>query len=454
MEHSGSSVVIDEELEAFREILVWFLAGHTSLDIESKDVNGKGKEIMIRRRVVIPPKRGEDWSRVIYALEDITERKRLEEQLRQAQKMEVVGQLTGGVAHDFNNLLAVIQGNAELLSTVPGVQGEYIEPILRASARGAELAHRLLAFSRQQSLQSQVTDLGALVLGMSTMLTRSLGETIEIEVGADPSLWSAWVDPGQVENALLNLALNARDAMSGGGKLIVGCTNVRLDEDYVAANPEAKAGYYVVLAVSDSGSGMTDEVQAHAFEPFFTTKEVGQGSGLGLSMVYGFAKQSGGHVSIYSEEDHGTTVKLYLPRAEELARQAEAIPEAEAPQGKGEVILVIEDDPDVRSLAVRVLESLDYRVIDVPDAAAAHEALVDATPVDLVLSDVVLRGGISGPEFVAQASTTYPDLKFMFMSGYSAEAANRNGFLESGRVLLNKPFQRYQLAKALREALD
>jgi PAS domain S-box-containing protein len=385
---------------------------------------------------------------------DITERKSMEERLRQAQKMEAVGQLTGGVAHDFNNLLAVIMGNTELLQDRLGREGQPLNAVLRAATRGAELTQRLLAFSRRQPLRPQVIDLGRLVSGMSEMLIRTLGETIEVESEADPDLWGALADPGQVENAVLNLALNARDAMSGGGKLTIECANAFLDDAYVAENLEVKAGDYVVLAVSDEGSGMAPEVQAHAFEPFYTTKEVGQGSGLGLSMVYGFAKQSGGHVIIYSEEGHGTTVKLYLPRAGQASKPEEAPASEKVPRGQGEVILVIEDDPDVRNLAVQMLEGLGYRVIDVPDAASAHKVLADGTEVDLVLSDVVLPGGISGPEFAEEARTTYPDLKIIFMSGYPAEAAKRKGFLGSDKVLLNKPFQRLRLAKVLREALD
>lgn len=285
------------------------------------------------------------------------------------------------------------------------------------------------------------------------MLTRALGETIEIETADAPDLENALADPGQVENALLNLALNARDAMPGGGKLTIECQNAVLDGAYVAKNPEAIAGDYVVLAVSDEGSGMTAEVQARAFEPFFTTKEAGQGSGLGLAMIYGFAKQSGGHVSIYSEAGKGTTVKLYLPRAEAAMQSGNLSQDDDPPHGRGEVVLVIEDDPDVRALAARMLESLGYRTIEVPDAASAHKVLAEGNPVDLVLSDVVLPGGASGPKFAEQARTTYPDLKVIFMSGYPAEAAKRNGFLGSDQTLLNKPFRKRQLAKALREAL-
>jgi PAS domain S-box-containing protein len=385
---------------------------------------------------------------------DITELKRTREQLQQAQKMESMGQLTSGVAHDFNNLLAVVMGNTELLEDRLGSDDKPLNAILRAATRGAELTERLLAFSRQQPLRPQVIDLGELVSGMSGLLTRTLGEAIDIETKAAPGLWDASADPGQVENALLNLALNARDAMPGGGKLTIGCENAHLDKAYAAQNPEVVVGDYAVLAVSDNGTGMSAEVQAHAFEPFYTTKDVGQGSGLGLSMVYGFAKQSGGHASIYSNKGQGTTVKLYLPRAGEAPQSEKAHQDADVPRGRGEVVLVIEDDPDVRDFAVQMLKGLGYRVIEVPDAAKARKLLAEGTQVDLVLSDVVLPGGLSGPEFAEEARTTHPDLKVIFMSGYLAEAAKRNGFLGSDKVLLAKPFQRQQLAKALREALD
>ena len=283
---------------------------------------------------------------------DITARHDAEERLRQAQKMEAVGQLTGGVAHDFNNLLAVILGNTELLSMQSDEPNLRLEAITRAATRGSELTQRLLAYSRQQPLRPQTIDLVELTDGMADMLARTLGETIEIKTRTPPGLWSASADPGQVENALLNLAINSRDAMPQGGKLTIDCMNVTLYQAYVTENPEALAGDLVVLAVSDTGTGMSAEIQARVFEPFFMTKEVGQGSGLGLSMVYGFTKQSGGHVSIYSEEGRGTT-------ASELAVE-DTSPEVEAaiPIGAGETVLVIEDDEDVRVLAADTLKGL------------------------------------------------------------------------------------------------
>jgi signal transduction histidine kinase len=385
---------------------------------------------------------------------EIKERQAAEEKLRHAQKMEAIGQLSGGIAHDFNNLLAVIMGNAELLKEEQGEGAERIGPILRAAQRGSELTQRLLAFSRRQPLQPKAIDSGTLISNMSDLLSRTLRESIEIEIAVSPDLWTAEADPGQVENAILNLVLNARDAMPAGGKLTIECHNASLDRAFVAENAETTVGDYVVIAVSDNGIGISPEVQERIFEPFFTTKEMGQGNGLGLAMVYGFAKQSGGHVSFQSEEGVGTTVELYLRRAEEEAPQASVVQEEEVLRGAGEVILVIEDDADVRTLVVNLLENLGYQVTDVPNVAAARRALAEGGPVDLVLSDVVLPGGASGLEFAKEARKADPDLKIVFMSGYPAAAAEHNGLLGSDQVLLNKPFQRRQLSKVLRDALD
>jgi PAS domain S-box-containing protein len=386
-------------------------------------------------------------------LQDITDVKKAEESLRQAQKMEMVGQLTGGLAHDFNNLLAVIQGNAELLAEDLETDDPMVESIIRASKRGEELTQRLLAFSRQQSLRPQSIDVAELTTGMSTLLKRTLGGTIEIATHRSSDLWPIMADPGQLENALLNLAINARDAMPEGGTLTIECVNASLDEDSVAQNPEGVVGDYVVLAVSDTGEGMSEEVQKHACEPFFTTKEVGKGSGLGLSMIYGFAKQSGGYMSLYSELGRGTTVKLYLPRAHDAVMTALKEPDSHAPHGRGERVLVVEDDPEVRALAVRMLEGLRYRVITAPEAKSA-QAVLEQEQVDLVLCDVVLPGGVSGPQFIEAALQDNPDMNVIFMSGYTAEAVKNDSILSTGHVLLNKPIRKVELAKALREALD
>ena len=385
---------------------------------------------------------------------DITERKQAEEKLHQAQKMDVIGQLTGGVAHDFNNLLAVIMGNAELLLDEVGPDNKKATAVLRAATRGAELTQRLLSFSRKQPLRPQPVDLWELVSHMRTLLQRTLGETIEISTQLAPGLWRAQADPGQVENALLNLALNARDAMADGGKLTIACANAALDEDFAAENLEVAVGDYVMLTVGDTGTGMTAEALAHAFEPFFTTKEVGQGSGLGLSMVYGFAKQSGGHVAIDSEEGVGTMVRLYLPRALSAAEARADSGDEEVPTGReDETILVIEDDSDVQALVGMMLESLGYRVIAEATAAVAIDVL-GREKVDLVMSDVVLPGGMSGPAFADRARALYPGIKIIFMSGYPTGVASGRARLAPHEVLLGKPFLKKELAQAVREALN
>ena len=288
--------------------------------------------------------------REIGASQDVTDIHHAEERLRQAQKMEAVGQLTGGVAHDFNNLLAVIIGNAETVEEQLGGGDKSAQAIIRAADRGAELTQRLLAFSRRQPLHSEEIDLEQLTHGMGHLLRRSLGETIEVEISSASGLWNALADHGQVENALLNLAINARDSMPDGGKFIIAAANETLDKSHMATQWELSPGEYVVLSVSDTGIGMTPEVLDHVFEPFYTTKEVGEGSGLGLSMVYGFAKQSGGGAVIHSEPGHGTTVKIFLPRGGEVTHRAAPEKVAVAPLGHGETVLLVEDDPDVRTL--------------------------------------------------------------------------------------------------------
>ncbi len=384
---------------------------------------------------------------------DVTARAEAEEKLRQAQKMEAIGKLTGGIAHDFNNLLAVIMGNAELiLSRSPGSDAR-AKVIVRAAKRGAELTRRLLAYARQQPLRPRTTDVRTLVAGVSDMLGRVLGETIRIEVRTAANLWNVLADPGQIEDAILNLAINARDAMPSGGKLTIECANAPLYGDRLAEFPEAVAGDYVALAVIDTGNGMTREVQARAFEPFFTTKAVGQGSGLGLSMVYGFAKQSGGHVTIDSDVGKGTTVRIYLPR-ERAKAESRQLPTLDQPAlGQGETVLVIEDDEEARKLVVDMLEGWNYRVVAVPDADAADRALNVEPAVDLVLSDIVLPGSRSGLEFAAQLRTTRPALRFVFMSGYSADAAKDDTLLANGQVRLDKPFTSLELAKAVGDTL-
>jgi PAS domain S-box-containing protein len=373
--------------------------------------------------------------RSVGLLTEISEQKFLEQNLAHAQKMEAIGELTGGVAHDFNNMLAVIQGNAELLEELNGEGSEFVGSILRASRRGAELTQRLLAFSRQQPLNPEPINLGALVSEVSGLLQRTLGATIEIETITSPDLGLAMVDLGQVENALLNLAINARDAMKRGGKLTIKCSN-------------SDSGNLVVLSVTDQGEGMTDEVKRRAFDPFFTTKEIGKGSGLGLSMVYGFAKQSGGYVEISSKVNHGTMVEVYLPRAASEVFRKEEASRVSSPRGQNETILIVEDDVAVCTLVEQMLKNLGYKVLCAKDARAAKKVISAHPETALIICDVVLPGGMSGPELIREINTSRSNLKVVFMSGYLA-----NAIFESDVLLLNKPFKVGQLATVLSDAL-
>jgi PAS domain S-box-containing protein len=389
-------------------------------------------------------------------LRDVTAEREAEAQLRQAQKMESVGQLTGGVAHDFNNLLTVVIGSLDLaLGRVQGEVQSVLESALQAAERGATLVQRLLAFSRRQTLIPEVLDLNRLAADMEDLLRRTLGEDIEIELKLNPPLWAALADKGQVENTLLNLTVNARDAMPAGGKLTIETGNMHLDEDYAANSPEVMPGDYVMLAVTDTGNGMPADVLERAFEPFFTTKEVGKGSGLGLSMIYGFAKQSGGHVKIYSEVGHGTTVRLYLPRQAAAVASATPAPamQQEHPRG-GETILVVEDNADVRAFVVRHLHELGYRVIEAKDGPAALRVLEQPTAVDLLLTDVVMPGGMTGRQLSDEARRRRPDLKTLFISGYTEDSIVHQGKLDPGVNFLSKPFRRRDLALKVREALE
>ena len=385
---------------------------------------------------------------------DITERKTVEEQLRQAQKMEAVGQLTAGVAHDFNNMLAVILGNAELLEHELGKENPQLTSLLRATKRGADLTQHLLAFSRRQALNPKVINANDLIADITGLLRRILEEHIDIEAVTGAGLWNCEVDPAQLENTLVNLAINARDAMSDGGKLTIETANARLDDDHAAAQAEVRPGQYVMLAITDNGSGMPPEVREHVFEPFFTTKAVGAGSGLGLSMVYGFVKQSGGHVTIYSEQGEGTTIKLYLPRSTET-ETAKLIPATDqVPVARGETVLVVEDDPEVRTLVVSLLSSLGYQIMEAATGAAALEQLGSTTRVNLLLTDVMLAGGMNGRELATEVERRAPGIQVLYMSGYTENAIVHHGRLDADAELLQKPFRRADLARAVRKALD
>ncbi len=392
----------------------------------------------------------------------VAEREAAQDALRQAQKMEAVGQLTGGIAHDFNNLLTVVVGNIDLaLRSLQAAGGEpRAERALTSAQKGAEraaaLTQRLLAFSRRQPLDPRPLDVDKLVLGMSDLLHRSLGETVRLEIVTSPGLWKVEADPNQLESALLNLAVNARDAMPGGGALTIETANARLDEAYSLQNAEVPPGQYVCIAVTDTGFGMPRELLEKVFEPFFTTKEVGKGTGLGLSMVYGFVKQSGGHVKLYSEEGRGTTVRMYLPR---LLAEAEPQPEPEPTRGleisrAAETILVVEDDDDVRAYTVSVLRDLGYRVLEAHDGASALRLLErQDAPVELLFTDVVMPG-MSGRELAEEAVRLQPDLKVLYTSGYTRNAIVHGGRLDPGGEMITKPFTTDALAQKVRDMMD
>lgn len=389
---------------------------------------------------------------------DVTDSRRAEEQLRQAQKTEALGQLTGGIAHDFNNLLAVISGNLDLMKDELGDDAglsELLEDALSSAQSGAELTHRLLAFGRRQTLHPQLVDAGELVVGMSRMLLRTLGETIEIRRRLSNDLWHVEVDRNQLETSLLNLALNARDAMPDGGVLTIETENARLDSDHVLTFDAVHPGDYVVVSVTDSGAGMFPEVVESAIEPFFTTKEVGHGSGLGLSMVFGFVKQSGGHLEISSSPGAGSTVRLFLPKAEQGMRDGKVrTAAAVATSRAGERILVVEDKAEVRRLAKRILTHLGYQVLEAADGKAALETLDAGPEVDLLFTDVVLPGGMSGADLAKAALARHPELKVLFTSGYASDAVF-NGVLSGNEIgFIKKPFAREGLARMVKHALE
>ena len=394
--------------------------------------------------------------RMVGSMADMTERKKLESQLRQAQRLEAVGQLTGGIAHDFNNLLTVILGNAEILTERLAEDSKLrllASMTQTAAERGAQLTNRLLAFARRQALDPKSTDINRLIAGMDGLLQRSLGRHIDIELVRGGGLWEAIVDPPQLENAILNLCINARDSMQDGGKLTVETANAHLDQAYADLHQDVTAGQYVMVAVSDTGTGMSAETMVKAFEPFFTTKSVGRGSGLGLSMVYGFVKQSNGHVKIYSEIGQGTTIRMYLPRAGRDAEKAAATQATVKAAGGSERILMVEDDDLVRSYAAGQLRDLGYVVTEVSTAAEALVILSDGSHVDLLFTDVVMPGGMGGRQLAEQARLKRPGLPVLFTSGYTENAIVHHGRLDAGVHLLQKPYHRIDLATKIRAVL-
>jgi signal transduction histidine kinase len=391
-----------------------------------------------------------------------------EEQLKQtlaklqhAQKMETVGNLTGGIAHDFNNLLGILIGNLDLLKAmVAGNKDseELVDEALEAGLRGKELNRRLLAFARRQSLKPEVIDINESLTGMTKLLRRSLGEQIQIELRCNADIWPVLVDPNQLETAILNLGINARDAMPHGGGLALETRNVTIDETAAMMDEELQPGDYVMLAVTDEGEGIPPEILTRVFDPFFTTKEVGKGTGLGLSMVNGFIKQSGGHVTIYSEVGHGTTVRLYLPRDKSTAKESTKVAgPAEEPRGQGQTVLVVEDNDGMRRVAKKQLTELGYRVLEAENAAGALAMLKAGTKVDLVFSDVIMPGEIDGIGLADALSRDYPGLPVILTSGFTARPSDEARWKDAGKIsteLLMKPYRREELAWAINRNLE
>jgi len=373
--------------------------------------------------------------------------------LQQAQKMEAIGQLTGGIAHDFNNLLAIILGNLDLLNEQKELAFSIrrkIETSIKAGMRAADLTHRLLAFARRQALMPKLTEINELIRSMVPLLQRPLGPKIAATFMLDPNTWAAEIDQSQLEMALLNLTLNARDAMPDGGSLTISTGNVTMTQKQALTGSGQPAGDYVVISVTDTGTGMPDEVKARAFDPFFTTKGVGKGTGLGLSMVYGFVKQSGGHVQIESRVGEGTTVSLFLTRANAAAAAEKAIDDQPLSSGHREIVLLVEDEADVRVLAEAYLESFGYTVISAADGTTAMAALTANPRIDLLLSDIILPGAMDGIAIAAHVRATRPEIKIVYMSGYAPDPE----MLLPGTELIKKPFLRADLSRVVRAALD
>ena len=390
---------------------------------------------------------------------DLTERREAEkqrDQLRQAQKMEAVGQLTGGLAHDFNNLLVIIIGNLDLLRELrhdDPVTDELVSDALESALRGADLTRRLLAFSRRQPLRPEQLEINEGIGGIVKLLARTLGENISIELALAPNTWPVQIARGQFEAAIANLATNARDAMPRGGALLIATHNDRMDDAH-AAHTDVAAGDYVVVEISDSGVGMPPEVVGRIFEPFFTTKGQGKGTGLGLSMVFGFIKQSGGHITVYSEADKGTTFRLYLPRLSDTALVTDEGLDAPATRGGTETILVVEDNASLRRIVLRQLSEAGYHVFDAPDAQAAMAILLGPEPIHMMLTDIVMPGDMDGRELAHAAVAHRPALKVLLTSGFPEVRNSGSGARAQGNRLLIKPYRKDELRRAVREVLD
>jgi PAS domain S-box-containing protein len=445
----------DEHLRARERRTMMETTGQRAPLTVMKFLRADGKPVLLE--VKASPIEYEGRMSIVAVGRDVTERLALEEQLRQAQKLEAVGQLTGGIAHDFNNLLTVIVCNLDLLKELPKVPPAAIQSIdlaLNAALRGADLTRQLVGFARRQSLVPQSLNLNQRVTATVDLLQRTLGEQIEIKLVLAPDLWPAMADPSQFESALVNLAINARDAMDRSGRLTIETANTHLDADYTHAHVDATVGDYVLLCVSDTGSGMTPEVLARAFEPFFTTK-THRGSGLGLSMVYGFARQSRGHVKIYSEPGHGTTVRLYLPRAAANAAVAAPAKQDQIQTARtDERILVVEDNAEVRQTVVRQLNELGYQTVEASGGSEALDILMQGERVDLMFSDIVMPGGIDGTQLAEAATALRPDLKVLLTSGFARGSIQDGATSAYLKNLLSKPYRKTELAQRVRATLD
>ncbi|MEH2590900.1 MASE4 domain-containing protein [Bradyrhizobium sp. AZCC 1721] len=450
--HNAIKFIHPDDLEHTRREMRAGRRGQSKRNFETRYISKEGKTVALNWTGT--------WSepvrRHFFIGRDLTEKQAAEAQLRHAQKMDAVGQLTGGVAHDFNNILTVITGTIGILEEAVADQPQLAavtKLIDEAAERGANLTKHLLAFARKQPLQPVEVDVNALVLEAAKLLHPTLGEHIEITPLLAEDAWTALADPNQLTTAVLNLAINARDAMPNGGKLALETSNVFLDETYASMQSEVTSGNYVMIAVSDTGSGIPPALLERVFEPFFTTKEVGRGTGLGLSMVFGFVKQSGGHVKIYSEEGHGTSVKIYLPRATGLQQTAAEALVSGNIEGGTETVLVVEDDALVRRYVITQIESLGYTTLEAANASDALRIIDDVPNVDLLFTDVIMPGIMNGRQLVDEALKRRPDLKTLYTSGYTENAIVHHGRLDSGVLLLAKPYRKSELARMIRLAL-
>jgi len=450
--HSAVEFIHPDDLESTRNEMRAARRGQSKRNFETRYIDKEGKAVALNWTGT--------WSepvrRHFFIGRDLTEKQAAEAQLRQVQKMDAVGQLTGGVAHDFNNILTVITGTIGMLEEAVANDPQLVAVarlIDEAAERGANLTRHLLAFARKQPLQPREIDVNSLVLEAAKLLHPTLGEHIEIAPLLAEDAWTALVDPSQLTTAVLNLALNARDAMPHGGKLALETNNFYLDENYAGMHSEVAPGNYVMIAVSDTGTGIPAALLERVFDPFFTTKEVGKGTGLGLSMVFGFVKQSGGHIKIYSEEGHGTSVKIYLPRATGLNQTAAEAQVSADIEGGDEVVLVVEDDSLVRRYVMTQIESLGYTTLEAANAADALRIIDDAVHIDLLFTDVIMPGNMNGRQLVDEALKRRPRLKTLFTSGYTENAIVHHGRLDSGVLLLAKPYRKSELARMIRLAL-